>query len=197
MKSDTVSSCKEEQTSTPSGCMQHFRSLEPVRLSTNSLSMLQHLLSLGLVLATCCCCLAQKIELRNDSGGFYGLQYGRRLNKAEINQILLANHQAHPLVKKSFRLRKYAVFSLLAGTHSILFPIQTDWARRQEHLWKFVGSGVGLIVLSIPLFRESKHKWHEAVGEYNRYVDPISMQKAQPSFHFGSTENGIGISMRF
>ena len=83
-----------------------------------------------------------------------------------------------------------------AGGFLIGYPVGTAIGGG-EPKWAMAGIGAGLLIIAIPISSGANKKVKKAIRLYNKSLIPITYHKPSPSFSLETTQNGIGVVMRF
>lgn len=131
------------------------------------------------------------------SNGLFGWQFrfnGKKLNMAEVSDLLASNEKATAYLKSA--RSNNTVASILGTIGGFLVGYQLGaTAGGGEANWTVAGIGGGLIVGSIPLSIKAGKQARNAVEAYNEGVRSTSLHRAELSLGF--TGNGLGLRLQF
>lgn len=114
----------------------------------------------------------------------------------QLSNIMSANSTAHKMIEDARGSATIAGILGYAGGFLIGYPVGTAIGGG-EPKWVMAGIGAGLLIIAIPISSGANKKVKKAVRLYNKRLKPIAYQRHSPSFSLETTQNGIGVVMRF
>ena len=139
---------------------------------------------------------AQTIDMKEILFGYKFIQNGKRLSMAETATKMETNSAAFKIMKSAKSNKTIAVIiGGLAGGF-IGHPLGRIIAGEDPNL-AFVGIGIGLVAIGIPIYFNVYKNAKRAVDLYNSSLDTTSYYNFKPDFKIIANGNGIGLTMNF
>ncbi len=140
--------------------------------------------------------LSRKIDIEK------GYKYnGIYLDKEETYRLLKNNEQAYRSLKPAKINNTISFLLFSAGLAAVVAPLEAKIDNNKDtnptHIASFIGIGLGLIAISIPIRRKATRQTKSAVELYNAGLSSNFNQKSQPELQIGFTGNGPGLIMKF
>ncbi len=158
--------------------------------------MKKFLITISLVLFGCYAIYSQIVQDSITIKGNRFYQNDKVLTMPQLSNILSANSTAHKMIEDARGSATIAGILGYAGGFLIGYPVGTAIGGG-EPKWAMAGIGAGLLILAIPISSGANKKAKKAVRLYNKSLNPITYQKSKTSFSIETTQNGIGVVMRF
>ncbi|WP_299458615.1 hypothetical protein [uncultured Microscilla sp.] len=124
----------------------------------------------------------------------YFLQNGKKLNRIKITGIMMNTPEAYKHLKASFADANVATFFATLGGGLIGWPLGTALAGGKP-LWALAGVGVGMALISIPIYASANKKAAQAAKIYNQRLGTNQITGMRLRLHFSG--NGIGLRLKF
>lgn len=130
----------------------------------------------------------------------YGYRYDElNIGVKEVALILKKNEQAYNLIKPAKLNSAIGNSFMFVGVSMIIVPLgeMIKAGRSFKQYGVFAGIGAGIIGVSLPLLNKANKQAKKAIDLYNSGLTSNSNKMDKPEIYFGSTNNGIGLTMRF
>jgi hypothetical protein len=128
--------------------------------------MKNYIFTLFLVLICCFQCQAQRIEMKKSIFGYKYTQNDKRLSTVELNRLLKPNAQALRLMQNARLTNSVGVFMGFVGSLIIRKPLIAAKLGKPSN-WDYIGLGIGMAIVSIPIAINTKKKGKKAIDLYN------------------------------
>jgi hypothetical protein len=120
------------------------------------------------------------------------------LSIEEIASIIRKNEQAYKLIKPAKVYDTLGEGLAIFGSAAVVVPIgQVILGSSTKYFWPFVGIGVGLYAISIPITVKAEKQAAKAIELYNSSLSSKVDKPDQLKLKLGPTYNGIGLTLKF
>ncbi len=127
-----------------------------------------------------------------------GMRFYKDWHEITMNQLIMKikpNDKAYQLLNSARSSYTWGSILAYSGGFLIGYPIGAAISGKKP-VWAMAGIGAGLVLLSIPIYRNYIKKTEQAIDTYNRGLQTTSFwDKNELNFSF--TENGIGVTLNF
>ena len=138
---------------------------------------------------------ADSIVLEKVGGGYKITQGGKRLNMNTLVATMQTNQQAHSEIMAAKSTYSLGMVVGLVGGGLVGYPLGTA-AGGGEPNWAVAGVGAVLLVALIPVTIKMNKQVKKAVDTFNNGLNTSSNWDKR-ELQFGTTKNGIGLTLKF
>jgi len=142
-------------------------------------------------------CSAQKINSEKVFAGYKFTQNGKGVNINQLAKIVSDDLEAKKLMRSA--KSNVQMGTILAGVGGFLigWPVGSAIGGGEPN-WLLAAGGVLAAGIGLPLSNSGYKRAREAVRIYNNSLEkPTGSNKFKPQFEIATTQNGIGLLMRF
>jgi hypothetical protein len=134
---------------------------------------------------------AQKIEYVKEIDGYHFKQNGKTLKTKKLLELMQGHPEAHQFMTSA--KRKMTWVNILGFASGALIGWELyDVIAREKVDWEIIGAGLGLMLISAPIYQKANQQEFMAVELYNGNIKNTSMQ-----WQVQQSSDGIGLAIRF
>ena len=129
--------------------------------------------------------------------GFAIYQNGNKISIKKAKEIAKNNLEVVKKLSSAKTNRTIGTIIGYPGSFAFGYTLGTSLNKNVKSNWTIGGIGAGMMITGMILQGRGNKQLKEAVSEYNTSITKSTTSLFNPEFFVCSSENGIGLSMRF